>query len=1203
MAKTRYFISNGMYGKTSRDDVGDLLRRHTGYYYTLYKDETQSPNLSINKMMAIIDEPVEKAELEGGCYDVNEIYKAYPIAIKSDLLADGTKDEAGRTLKQFEEAVYGKGPEEGMSPLVKTEAGLFPFGSTGMFTKNFFAKKYYDYSFTLGLPINKNKLDDKKTNTTSPTFLLGSNYNFYIEEYEELISEAGIDESSLPYLYSFVDEIHNGVGKDALSSLKQDKRFYWNDPKCHIFLGGSTSPVGPVMDPFPYNLFSSKEAGYKFNFASSMKNALGHMATLENYLIQQKELSTNKNDEDATLYEGQLEKTSKVPFKNYFKEWTVEYQNPSDPIPGLGVNPEIVNTVNVDSTLKVRELLRNKYKNIMVRQIDLLTYKKPQEMFPMNINFSLDKNIHTTPGVNTKVKKLLINHYLYEPMWMKFLDDTSIGATTQWTYGGTGDPAFLEAGQQDVSYYDPEYLYPLFLDSRDDFFQQRTGFEGFIQEDTEGEGSSITAQLPIQARMLDFKEFIEELKQMDSDYVFPVPPWTNFVKQARYAEIGAKSIHSTPVHAHWLKAITQIDNKNHAATPGKADAKELANAVGQKNAQGEAGKKAGKTINAIESGFGLEGDTVDGKLTLGLGDPANQPPKRHAQKKQEEHGGAHGQKAAGGKAFFPDPTDDEKEDDAGEGKEGRTVYNQGNKKNENNFPEPNADDGTDDKQLGGNGVASDLGKGKGLKAGLGNTNIPRSAIKDEEDKVIEEQALIPEAADYCSAEFYEFIKTKFLDYVSAGNPLSPKYQTYKEVLYWRVSKHEIDPITSTPDPNPIQNTYFPNVTESIEYVDTQVKYGKEYHYAIHAIVFLIGKKYFYANPQKAFVTPDGTAFSTTFDLIVEPDVVIADVPYTSLGTIAALSPPPSPPFVEFVPFKGITDRVLLSIKNSTVSSKRHPVPVEQEDYAYYKNLVATQNLSGEDEGKILFKSDDPVKSYRIYRLKTKPNNISDFSHNYTEVTTDLDSLSYNDIVEPNTKYYYMFRAQDIHGAVSNPSYIYEFELVTLVDGFAGAGPIATYPIIKAFSVEEFFKGRPLPKRKSFRRYIHIRPSQNQQKISNYAPDRSAKEKNYAPEFGIDVPKNKHVIGSKISHVSGSLGTRKIKIRLTSKSTGRKIDLNLNFNHVHVPYDDQNPKKNDMIVSEKKAKYTAGNNTVPHNYPFRAGDERVLSPETVKGQSR
>tara|TARA_Y100000593_G_scaffold17442_3_gene34895 strand:+ start:2062 stop:5769 length:3708 start_codon:yes stop_codon:yes gene_type:complete len=1202
MAKTRYYISNGMFGKTSRDDVADLLRRHTGYYYTLYKQEQKSPNLNINKMTAIIDEPIENAEVEGGCYDVNSIFKAYPIAIKSDLLADGSKDEAGRTLKQFEEAVYGKGPEEGMSPLVQTDAGLFPFGSTGMFTKNFFARRYYDYSFSLNLAINKKKLDDKKTNTISPTFMLGSNYNFYIEEYEQLTNEVGVEESSMPYMYNFIDEIHNGVGKDALSSLKQDKRFFWNDPKCHIFLGGSTSPVGPVMEPFPYNLFNSKESGYKFNFASSMKNTLSHMATLEKYLIQHKELSANKNDEDASLYSGQAEKTSKVPFKTYFKEWTMEYKNPSAPIPGLGVNPEIINTINVDSTLRVRELLRNKYRNIMVRQVDLLTYKKPQEMFPMNINFSLDKNIHTIPGDHTRVKKLLINHYLYEPLWMKLLDDTSIGATTQWAnYGGTGDPAFLEADQQDINYYDPEYLYPLFLDSRDDFFEQRTGFERFTKEDSEDENESpsIVSEMPMKVRMLDFKEFVEEMKQMDSDFVFPLPPWTDFVKQARYAEIGAKSIHSAEVHDHWLKAITQTDNTNFAATPGKADAREMGGGVGQKTAQGEAGKKAGKTINAMEAGFGLgpEGGGVDGKLTLGQA--ADATPKRHAQKKQEEHGGMHGGKAAGGKAFHPDPTDDEKKDDAGNGKEGRTVYNQGNKRNNNDYKSPNAGNGTDTKLLGGNGVAQNPGGGQGIKAGFGNTNIPKAAMRDEEDKAMEEQALIPEAADYLSTEIYEFVKTKFFDYVSAGNPLSPKYQTYKEVLFWRVSKHEFDPATGSPDPNPIQNTYFPNVTESIEYADTQVKYDKQYHYVVHAIVFLIGKKYFYTNPQNAFVTPDGSAFSTTFDLIVEPDVVIADVPYVSLGTISAMSPPPSPPFVEFVPFKGVSDRVLISVKNSSVSSKRLPVPVEQEDHAYYKRLVATQNLSGEDEGKVFFKSDDPVKSYRVYRLKKKPSKISDFAHSYTEVVTDLENLSYNDTVEPNTKYYYMFRSQDIHGAVSNPSYIYEFELVTMVDGFQGAGPLATYPIIKAYSVEEFFKGKPLPKRKNFRRYIHIRPSQNQQKISNYAPDRSAKEKNYAPEFGVNVPKNKHVIGSKISHVSGSLGTRKIKIRLTSKSTGRKIDLNLNFNHVHVPYDDQNPKKNDMLVSEKKAKYTAGKNTTPHNYPFRAPDNREATKAPLR----
>jgi len=37
----------------------------------------------------------------------------------------------------------------------------------------------------------------------------------------------------------------------------------------------------------------------------------------------------------------------------------------------------------------------------------------------------------------------------------------------------------------------------------------------------------------------------------------------------------------------------------------------------------------------------------------------------------------------------------------------------------------------------------------------------------------------------------------------------------------------------------------------------------------------------------------------------------------------------------------------------------------------------------------------------------------------------------------------------------------------------------------------------------------------------------------------------------------------------------------------------------MLVSEKKAKYTAGKNTTPHNYPFRAPDNREATKAPLR----
>ena len=137
----------------------------------------------------------------------------------------------------------------------------------------------------------------------------------------------------------------------------------------------------------------------------------------------------------------------------------------------------------------------------------------------------------------------------------------------------------------------------------------------------------------------------------------------------------------------------------------------------------------------------------------------------------------------------------------------------------------------------------------------------------------------------------------------------------------------------------------------------------------------------------------------------------------------------------------------------------------------------------------------------------------------------------------------MFRAIDQHGHFSNPSPIFQVELIN------NSGAI--YPLIE---VVEFAKPTLKTKTKPFRKYLQIIPTFEQGLIQNIDAMKTTtytaaglKTKDGGTAFEKD-PK----IGNIFSNPSDddSAAARKFKIRLTSKSTGKKIDINVRFVHKH-----------------------------------------------------
>jgi hypothetical protein len=237
--------------------------------------------------------------------------------------------------------------------------------------------------------------------------------------------------------------------------------------------------------------------------------------------------------------------------------------------------------------------------------------------------------------------------------------------------------------------------------------------------------------------------------------------------------------------------------------------------------------------------------------------------------------------------------------------------------------------------------------------------------------------------------------------------------------------------------------------------------------------------------------------------------------------------------MSFYLHRGISNRLQILLGSNTGRYDLPPVRILQSDEAFFEKEYLAQTgdpLSFseiKDQNKnIEFNSDDPVDAYQLFRLSTPPTSYGSFT-NALVTDQDLDPIygtpaSYVDNIVPNTKYYYCARAVDIHGNVSNPNTIMEVEVVD------NEGKI--YLKQKAYAFTSI-KQRLI---KSGRRFILIEPALQQ----------TSYDQGDTPSNAALAATPAQLLGS--SQLQDSIWNKEFKVRVTSKQTGRKIDLNINF---------------------------------------------------------
>jgi len=276
-----------------------------------------------------------------------------------------------------------------------------------------------------------------------------------------------------------------------------------------------------------------------------------------------------------------------------------------------------------------------------------------------------------------------------------------------------------------------------------------------------------------------------------------------------------------------------------------------------------------------------------------------------------------------------------------------------------------------------------------------------------------------------------------------------------------------------------------------------------------------------------------------------------EVPYCSISTTIT-DKPPVPPDILFVPYVGVNNKVLIMLNSTAGERLEKPIILDDDDITFIREeynsqygidvgLFTDAQLTAVDlslaAGKLLqYRSDDPVKKYEIFRVDRKPTNYQSFkgfriARIEEKIGPDKASTaaSFIDTIQPNKKYWYCARAIDVHNNISNPTYIFEVEMVD------NRGQM--YFISKPIA----FDARKLDYKKQGRRYLAIRPQASQ---TTYDPN-SDQAANLG-SVAIDQPPGATAAILGLASIEDSIWEKKFKIRVTSKKTGRKIDLNVTF---------------------------------------------------------
>jgi hypothetical protein len=379
----------------------------------------------------------------------------------------------------------------------------------------------------------------------------------------------------------------------------------------------------------------------------------------------------------------------------------------------------------------------------------------------------------------------------------------------------------------------------------------------------------------------------------------------------------------------------------------------------------------------------------------------------------------------------------------------------------------------------------------------------------------------------------------------------------QEVLYFKIEKYE----GNNTNGSPLQTIFIPNIyptrDATTKYLDTQVFYNKEYTYKIFYVIAVHGCEYEY---KKIEVVSAEGAPTKTYHLTVDSYLstrVIEFPAFEKTGKILARQP--LVPSFELIPIRRRKNRFKLSFKTNYGDGTVVPTSLTQFDERNILQAKVNEYFPIIDGDEMLeYSSISTVANFEIYKSDLQPLDLStynEFKENFfAAVPVDVDpnsKLSADSAAAvislvPDQKYYFTFIARNRLGIASNPTGIFEIQLVDS-DGLS-------YPMIKEVTGDR--KKDTRKNSKTLSKVVTIRPEVNHTQVNYTLSDLSPISKKQPIVLGV---KDDTLFGSSGVGPDANTG-KKFKFRFRSKKTSRMFDVNVTckISRVATPFDAESP---------------------------------------------